>query len=115
MQVLSEQVEYVQFRYFDGRDWRGSFDSSSSASEGGGASLPVAIELAIWFSADRVEPDEEIEAIDGLIAEQSGEEEDWLEEDFVEPEPIVVPTRAPDRVRVMIVPDGPSAGWGDGA
>jgi prepilin-type N-terminal cleavage/methylation domain-containing protein len=44
--------------------------------------LPVAVEAAVWF--------------EGGVEERGGEEK---------------PSRAPDRVRVMVVPDGPVAEW----
>jgi type II secretory pathway pseudopilin PulG len=57
-------------------------ETFSSASTG---ALPVAVEAAIWFDGDGGSSDEE--------RSDSG------------------PQRAPDRVRVMVVPDGPVTSW----
>ena len=40
---LSGSIADIRFRYHDGRSWRSSFSSS--------AGLPVAIELAVWFGS----------------------------------------------------------------
>lgn len=40
---LSGSIADIRFRYHDGRSWRSSFSSS--------AGLPVAVELAIWFGS----------------------------------------------------------------
>jgi len=106
-EVVSDRVRACRFRYFDGRRWRQQFDSREAGS------LPVAIEIAIWFG--RVEAEEE----DGLFDEGPSEAE-MLEAApaaaFVsmEDEP-TLPSREPDVLRVMIVPDGPSAAWREGS
>lgn len=104
-QVLSTQVEYVQFRYYDGRAWRGEFDSSRDGA------LPVAIEVAIWFGV-RV-PAVDLRGFEGSsFREGFGAIDDGAFGDDAASEPIEVPQREPDRVRVIVVPDGPSVGWG---
>jgi prepilin-type N-terminal cleavage/methylation domain-containing protein len=42
--LVSDHVQRVHLRYFDGRDWRESFDSLS---EGG---LPAAVEVSVWMT-----------------------------------------------------------------
>lgn len=105
-ETLSDHVQALRLSYFDGDVWRGSFDSGA---EGG---LPIAIEVALWFG------------------EPLPEEEDWgaasepVEEDRGGPEgagaePVraasrgasAPPQRTPDRLRVIVVPDGPVSAW----
>jgi len=80
-EVLASPVGRVRFRYFDGSQWQESFNSATAGA------LPVAVEAAIWF--------------DGGGAGSSSEEASTDS----------VPQRAPDRVRVMVVPDGPVTSW----
>ncbi len=82
-EVVSEGIERLRLRYYNGSEWLGEFDSAAVGE------LPVAVEAAIWFG--------------GAAAEG---------EDGFESEPETL--RAPDRVRVMIVPDGPTS-WKGGA
>ena len=84
-EVVSEGVERLRLRYYDGTEWLEEFDSAALGE------LPVAIEAAIWFGE----------------AAAAEEEDAELEDD-------AAPGRAPDRVRVMIVPDGPTS-WKGGA
>ena len=99
---VSDHVQRLRLRYFDGRRWRATFDSAA------GAELPAAIEVALWFGEplERAETEEELAAA-GAGPPPSGAGADGAEEAV----PHVVPTWAPDRVRVIVVPDGPSAGW----
>jgi hypothetical protein len=112
-EVISEKVAYFQLRYYDGSAWRGSFDSSSA--------LPVAIEVSIWFgepvfpSGTLSEVEAELAARPGGDAPVGGPDDDLAGlvpgglEDFDESP--IPPERAPDRVRVMVIPDGPGVGW----
>jgi hypothetical protein len=99
---VSDHVQRLRLRYFDGREWRAKFDSAAAAE------LPAAIEVALWFGEplERAETEEELAAA-GAGAAESGEAATDPEEEV----PQVVPTWSPDRVRVIVVPDGPSAGW----
>lgn len=65
---VSGRITGCRFRYFDGREWAGSFDSMRAGA------LPVAIEASLW-----------------LVDAPAG--------------------RAPDRRRLMVIPDGPAAAW----
>jgi prepilin-type N-terminal cleavage/methylation domain-containing protein len=109
-EVISSDIAYLQFRYYDGQAWRGRFDSSSG--------LPVAIEVAIWFGEPEFldDPgagfDDEQAAMDEFDQMGFGESAAGFEEIELE---VLVPTREPDRVRVMVIPDGPSVGWEDGS
>lgn len=95
---LTSRIAKLRFRYFDGSQWRDTFDSLSAGT------LPIAVEVAIWFD----HADEE----DALSAEASDDEP--LDEfaggfdEFAyamrddrgfEREPL------PDRSRVIVVPD----------
>jgi hypothetical protein len=112
---ISEDAERVRFRYYDGRQWGSSFDSGSAGT------LPVAIEVAVWFGkeerhegteAQRHEGEEERH--DGAEAQRHRAQEENHEGDEQKPS-VSVPTREPDRRRLIIVPDGPVAAWKDGA
>lgn len=81
LESVSPHVQAVRFSYFDGSAWKGSFDSA--AADG----LPVAIEIALWFG-------------DAAPAESS--------DGSPRAGP---PRREPDRLRVIVVPDGPVAPW----
>lgn len=119
--IIATNVERVRLRYFDGRSWSASF---RSLSDGG---LPVAIELAVWFGgssgavggldaagagraspqapgfADAFDPDDPTA---GLFGDpMAGGFEDELPEATGEPLP------PPDRVRTIVIPDGPIAAW----
>lgn len=114
-EVISDDVEYLQFRYYDGRQWRGSFDSASAGR------LPIAIEVAVWFGKvpqaeapgsggvpDGAGPEGQ-GSFDGTQRASPFDDSAW--QDPVEAEP-TAPKRDPDRVRVMVVPDVPDAGMG---
>ncbi|HRQ72317.1 MAG TPA: hypothetical protein PLU35_04730, partial [Phycisphaerales bacterium] len=118
-EVVAEGVSALRLRYFDGRSWRDSFDSKSAGD------LPVAVEVALWFrrpgdpaprpavedEAPEPEGDDESEweeAEDPFALPVSFDDADAWEDEIV---PSDLPEREPDRVRVIIVPDGPSAAW----
>ncbi len=71
-EVVSGRIAGCRFRYFDGREWKESFDSQAVGR------LPAAVEVSLWFG----------DAVAG---------------------------RAPDRRRVVTVPDGPQAAWKEGS
>ena len=87
-ETVSDKVGLLRYRYYDGRAWSASFDS---AAKGG---LPVAIEVAIWFE---LPPPSEQPAAAAAT----------------EPKEPQLPERDPDRVRLVIVPDGPVDSWKD--
>lgn len=109
-EVIGEQIEYVQFRYYDGRQWRGSFDSGSAGR------LPVAIEVAVWFGerpSSAARPRGGADS-DGLMRPDRRDLDaalnaDWDEDETLGPQ---LPTRQPDRVRVMVVPDASESSGG---
>ncbi len=111
LELVSDRVERVRFRYYDGRAWRNEFDSKAEGT------LPVAIEVALWFTSLKnatTPPPPQVEA-DSAAAAPTGETEtdspmaadSAAETDRKWP--------APDRLRVIIVPDGPVSSWKEGA
>ncbi len=117
-EVVSERVERLRLRYFDGREWLDSFDSLASGT------LPVAVEVAIWMAApgaapvtgsDLAEPGRRMPARtpgqdierdsmaslpDAPATEESFDDRRWGE---------------PDRLRIIVVPDGPVTAFREGA
>jgi hypothetical protein len=97
---IGEGVELLRIRYFDGTQWTDTFDTLAAGS------LPVAIEVSIWQT--RFGPalpgagDAPMSAGEGMAPPPLAGDPD---------EPI----RAPDRVRLIAVPDGPTSGWKGGA
>ncbi len=104
--VIASGVEAFRLRYHDGRGWRESFDSGSAGR------LPAAVEVSMWFG--EVEQEEEGVEDDELIGIGGVEAEEFESALPVEAlEPVMEEEeRAPDRRRVIVVPDGPDVGWG---
>lgn len=95
-------VAAFRIRYFDGTSWAESFDSKSSND------LPVAVEVAIWFGAP-------IAGSAPVTPEPARNQDDksplLFSEQPEEPAPAPRPANPPDRLRVMIIADGPSTVW----
>lgn len=118
-EVVGEGFARVRFRYHDGRGWRETFDASQ-------AGLPGAIEVAVWLRAAEPAPAPEPDAPPSIrpaprrmtVHADDGPGEAPLadaslsEEQEGEPELPPPPAREPDRVRVMVVPDGPRGSIG---
>jgi len=83
-ETMATGIERIRFRFHDGEEWQDSFDSARA----GG--LPVAIEVAVWLG-DGMPP---------LLTPPAADE----------PQPDETPLTAPDRLRVVAVPDGPVIG-----
>lgn len=105
LEPVAEGIAGVRFRYFDGKTWAGTYDSKARNA------LPVAVEVAVWdarggpMSADgssaKVAPEEPAMAeFGGLDVGSAG---------------AGVTLRAPDSWRLITIPDGPAAGWKEGA
>lgn len=110
--TLAVGVSRLRLRYFDGSAWSESFDSGS----GGG--LPVAIEVAVWFGP--IAALAESTGATAAVGDELGDEfEDLPPVDGLEPDAMledegeILP--APDRVRMIVVPDGPVSAWREGA
>lgn len=119
--IIATNVERVRLRYFDGRSWSASFSSL------GGGGLPVAIELAVWFGGSsgavggldaagaRRAPPPDPDAIGGFDPDDPTAElfGDPMAEGFEDelPEETGEPLPPPDRVRTIVIPDGPIAAW----
>ena len=107
LELVSDHLQWARLRYFDGKVWAESFDSLKS----GG--LPVAIEVALWFgpvwhAAGASEPTSPEPAIPG----EEPREARGGSESSSTPEG---PTREPDRLRIVVMPDGPVASWKEGS
>jgi hypothetical protein len=111
-ETILERVERVRFRYYDGREWRESFDSTAAGK------LPAAIEVGVWFGSPRDSQDTamaEDEAEAGGAARRGGPDEMM---DLGE-EPREMGNGAaeedlspPDRLRIIVVPDSGEDGAG---
>jgi prepilin-type N-terminal cleavage/methylation domain-containing protein len=95
-EILASPVGRVQMRYFDGSAWKSQFNSATSGA------LPVAVEVAIWFDAD---------GGSGSASSSNASATPKSADEGTTPDEDEKPTRAPDRVRVMVVPDGPVSSW----
>lgn len=93
-EAIAARVEAVRIRYFDGASWVTSFDSLKRAG------LPVAVEVAVWFERGGGQGP--------ASAEGSAEQDAWDDEEST------VPQRAPDRLRVICIADGPATAWKEG-
>lgn len=112
-EVVSDHVQRLRFRYYNGRQWVERFDSVAQHG------LPVAIEIAIWFGDIESEPETGMGGASGDVGGDAGGGVggvggdafvmDGADSSF--PELATAPTRRPDRLRVIVVPDGPSASW----
>lgn len=110
--VVTDDLGFVQWRYHDGEQWVNQFDSAARRR------LPVAVEVAIWFTRLPLEPTDELaestpeESESGdpfsalAAAAEAGDEEDTVADlarrDWPEP----------DRVRLIIIPDAPDFEYG---
>ncbi len=116
--VLGQRVERLRFRYFDGTEWTQNYSSLTSGT------IPVAIEISIWMESagEAEEIDDPLDLLpdDGL--DISPEEAAFLESigagpeagpDDLDADESDEPLRAPDRTRVIVIPDGPGVGWRD--
>jgi len=97
-------VAKMRFRYHDGREWGESFDSLEAAR------LPLAIEVAIWFSPWPAEAgdggDEALLGDSAPIDEPIFNERDYAEETALE----MAPPPLPDRIRVIAILDAEGEG-----
>ncbi|MGA1056573.1 MAG: PulJ/GspJ family protein, partial [Phycisphaerales bacterium] len=99
----------LRFRYHDGEAWRAEFDSLRTGR------LPVAVEVSLWWRRDGESVDDDAEAFSALTDDRDEiDDEALLDEDDrrgaaasldVPREDLGGPPRAPDRVRVIAVPD----------
>lgn len=115
-EVISRRVQLLRFRYLVEGQWRESFDSASA----GG--LPVAIEMAMWFGGSAPagpgsaagtgeQAGREAAGADQIVADQMADEPADLAS-ILDEGPAV--QGEPDRVRIFIVPDGPTGSWSGG-
>ena len=109
---ISADVQRVRFRYSDGREWRSSFSSATAGT------LPVAVEVAVWFGGRDRGTEGQRDKVEEEASGQGGSEKAMQGEEVpAEAESSAVqavPTREPDRRRLIVVPDGPAAAWKEG-
>jgi hypothetical protein len=110
LETISEHVQAMRLRYFDGKEWRGSFDSLSA----GG--LPVAIEVAVWMGEPTAGPSEPAAVTKGEEVRADRADAGGGARALDRSGPVLTgapaePRREPDRLRVIIVPDGPVSSW----
>jgi hypothetical protein len=111
MELISDRVERVRFRYFDGKEWVETFDSLAKGE------LPVAIEVAVWFTAlkNDTAPATETPASETAPEDGASVGDDNPAGVKMDAETTERRWPAPDRLRVIIVPDGPVSTWKEGA
>ncbi|MFM9994419.1 MAG: prepilin-type N-terminal cleavage/methylation domain-containing protein [Phycisphaerales bacterium] len=105
-ETITEGVQRLRFRYFDERSWASSFDSASAGR------LPAAVEVAVWFGPPLERPETASESDPSAAADRPDDAGARAEADRGEDlDPPPTPEREPDRVRVMVIPDGPTSAW----
>ena len=126
-----DHVERVRIRYSDGRSWQQSFDSLARGV------LPVAVEISIWFTPRQEKPHDTQSGVAGQgsgmvtngqaqgrmpgkgVGDAFGPDDqtgmDPLGADVDDGMGQVWTPRQPDRVRVIVIPDAPSAPWREGS
>jgi prepilin-type N-terminal cleavage/methylation domain-containing protein len=88
-------VERLRLRYHDGQAWLDEFDSSEAGT------LPVAVEVSVWF-----DPHE-----GGTDRNDGGAEDETIPSEELMPAEFDITPSEPDRRRIVVIPDGPTAGW----
>ncbi|MBL9032225.1 MAG: prepilin-type N-terminal cleavage/methylation domain-containing protein [Phycisphaerae bacterium] len=104
LEPVAGDVRALRFRYFDGREWRDEFDSASAKD------LPAAIEVSVWLGPPLPADDRQPASVSRQTPPPTrGEQPD----DRRRPRARDADERlgSPDRVRVIVVPDGPGAAW----
>jgi hypothetical protein len=121
-EVMCEGVGLLRLRYFDGEKWSASFDS------GAAGGLPVAVEVAVWFGPPGPSGDESAvgggEGDSGASDDREKKRTEKREKADARgdaapasPERLTGGTgadriaREPDRVRLIVAPDGPVSSW----
>lgn len=109
-EIVSDHVGAMKLRFFDGQDWADTFDSKELKS------LPVAIEVSLWFGTPppAAATSETNKSTDTKSAAKSPERATTPLQ--VPPAgTISTPDKGPatpaDRVRIIVVPDGPTTAW----
>ncbi len=114
---LSTQIGLVRFRYHDGSEWKKQFNSWQSNR------LPIAIEVAVWYDHPTGGPLEfDSDEVDSSIGLEAGLDNEAMSDEFASSindsynaaiENAEIDERdwpAPDRLRVIVVADGPTFG-----
>lgn len=109
--VAVRRVRHVRFRFHDGSSWSETFDSGQA----GG--LPVAVEVAVWLGEPERQADDpgvgqpEASAPSRTDASFSDIDDPPADDEASE---FLRSLPAPDRLRLIAVPDGPVSAWKEG-
>lgn len=98
--ALTGTIADIRFRYHNGRSWASSFSST--------AGLPVAVELSVWFEpyADDRDDRPDTDQPDGIpFQDETPRRFDPVAGLDGEPDQQAVRSSAPDRVRIIAIPD----------
>jgi prepilin-type N-terminal cleavage/methylation domain-containing protein len=98
-ETISDHVQRVRLRYSDGAKWLDSFNSGSAGA------LPVAIEVAVWFGGAGSGTS------GGASASPAGGNAVRGTVQATPSASVPAPSSEPDRLRVIVVPDGPETAW----
>jgi prepilin-type N-terminal cleavage/methylation domain-containing protein len=119
LETMCEGVGLMRLRYYDGERWSASFDS------GAAGGLPVAVEVAVWFGRPGPGGEEAGAGSEGGAWKDrertgAGKREDGGGAALAGPERRSAGRKAgatdrvarePDRVRLIVAPDGPVSSW----
>lgn len=115
-ETVSDHVGAMKLRFFDGQAWADSFDSKEMQG------LPVAIEVSLWFGVPPVAssasstseanatPDSKATS-KPLSQSSTGAEVPAASSTRANPPGDKASTVPADRVRIIVVPDGPTTAW----
>ncbi len=107
--IVSDHVGALKLRYFDGQDWAESFDSKELKT------LPVAIEVSLWFGTPPPSSSATSDAAkttESKTTSSSPEREPTrAQAPAANPPAEKGPATPADRVRIIVVPDGPTTAW----
>lgn len=114
-EIVSDHVGAMKLRFFDGQAWADSFDSKEAKS------LPVAIEVSLWFGDAPVVAPATGRTGASIPAESKATDKDSRPTPPADkPSPPSTQSSSlgergtptpPDRIRIIVVPDGPTTAW----
>lgn len=104
LEPVAGDVRSLRLRYFDGREWRDEFDSASAKD------LPAAIEVSVWLGPPLPSDDRQPASASRQTPPptRGAQPDDRRPSRARDADERLGP---PDRVRVIVVPDGPGAAW----
>jgi prepilin-type N-terminal cleavage/methylation domain-containing protein len=102
LETVCDHIEALHLRYFDGKEWKESFDSLSAGT------LPVAVEVALWFGTPKPAADGSAPAAPAKATAPVADSDAPVDRKVGDD---ALPGREPDRLRLIVIPDGPVASW----